>query len=251
MNLLVDIGNSTTKVARHVNGKLSEIFRMDTDETSTSTVTRLVADVGAGGPIDKVIVSSVVPEMKDSWRSGIRMSFGLTPFFVTYTANLGMRVSYEAPHTIGADRLVNAVAAAHLYGAPAVVIDVGTAVTIDAVSRSRGFIGGIIAPGPGMMREYLADRTAQLLQVDLAPTARGIGKSTEEALRIGAWHGYRGMLKELIQCTLSGLRTSEATICATGGGAVPLCRNLGLPVTIEPNLTLLGLSRIAELNDPS
>jgi type III pantothenate kinase len=251
MDLLVDIGNSTTKVARYEGGTLYDVHRMETHHTSTGTVERLIAGVGPAGPIDNVVVSTVVPEVKDSWKTAARVCFGTTPFFVTHHAKLGIRISYDAPGTIGADRLVNASAAVDRFGAPVVVVDIGTAVTVDAVAKTRGFIGGVIAPGPGFMREYLAERTSQLLRVDVAPVAPGIGQSTEEAMRIGAWHGYQGLLKELVRCALSALRSSSVSICATGGGAAALCQDLGMTVAIEPNLTLLGLGRIAELNDLS
>ncbi|MCL4163333.1 UNVERIFIED_CONTAM: hypothetical protein GTU68_029444, partial [Idotea baltica] len=148
---------------------------------------------------------------------------------------------------IGADRLANSAAAAALHGTPAIVIDFGTAVTFDVIDQSGAYLGGAIAPGTASLRDYLHRRTALLPAIQLEEPTSAIGKSTEEAMQIGAVVGYRGLIREIlreIQKELGG----RPHIIATGGDAQLISKGLDEIETISPNLTMQGIRLIGERN---
>jgi len=173
-------------------------------------------------------------------------------FQLTPDKQLGVPLSYPKPCEIGQDRLANAAGAQAYCGTPAIVIDLGTAVTFDIVTRSRGYEGGIIAPGLDVMRRYLHEQTALLPLLDDAlevPTV--IGKSTLEAMRIGTVIGMTGMIQALLTAVLAELgRRGESLprVLATGGTATLLEKTLSPTVTVVPDLTLRGLAAAWRLN---
>jgi type III pantothenate kinase len=156
----------------------------------------------------------------------------------------GVGIDYPQPRTIGADRLANAIAAHQKFGAPAVVVDFGTAVTFDVVNRAGNYVGGIIAPGLAAMTEYLHEKTALLPRIKIREITRTIGKSTEQAMLVGAVHGYRGLIRELIMELKKELQTRRLPVVATGGYAALIGAKLPEITAIDPLLTLEGL-RIA------
>jgi type III pantothenate kinase len=129
-----------------------------------------------------------------------------------------------------------------------VVADFGTALTFDVVSRTRGYIGGIIAPGLPLMFSYLAEKTALLPEVDLGPVRHGVGKSTVEAMRLGARWGYRGMVREILHELRKSIGPGRMKCCATGGDAEWVMRGIEPNVPVDRDITLYGLGRIYELN---
>lgn len=162
-------------------------------------------------------------------------------------ADLGLPIAYPRPQEIGHDRLANAAGAVALVGTPAIVIDLGTAVTFDILTRAGGYEGGIIAPGPALMTRYLHERTAQLPWVEdvLTPVTTAIGRSTVEALRIGAVLGFTGLLQTLLDAVLAELagRGETAPALLTAGGAHALAAGrLRQPTRDVPDLTLRGLA---------
>ncbi len=162
--------------------------------------------------------------------------------------DLGIKVTYPRPETIGADRLANACGAAARYGTPAIVADFGTALTFDVISRSEGYIGGVIAPGLPLMFTYLAEHTALLPKIDLAPVRRSVGKTTEEAMRLGAKWGYRGMVREIVAELKKSIGPGRVHLCGTGGFAGRVLQGMKPVMTVDKDLTLYGLGRIFELN---
>ena len=176
----------------------------------------------------------------------------LPVFQLTHQKKLGVPIGYPRPAEIGQDRLANAAGAHALFGTPAVVIDMGTAVTFDIVTRARGYEGGIIAPGVEVMRRYLHEQTALLPQLDDSlQIDRAIGQSTVEAMRIGTVIGFGGMIQALLDRVLAELSTrGEPTphILATGGTAELLKKTLRTPFTVVPDITLRGLAAAWELN---
>jgi len=152
-----------------------------------------------------------------------------------------MGVDYPRPETIGADRLANALAAWSRFGAPVLVVDFGTAVTFDVVDARGNYVGGIIAPGLSAMTDYLHEKTALLPRVRIRPVRRFLGRSTEEAMQIGAVHGYRGLVRELIAGLRRELRAPELPVVATGGYAGLMARGLPEIRKVDPLLTLDGL----------
>jgi len=158
----------------------------------------------------------------------------------------GVGLDYPKPAGIGPDRLANAVAARHRFGAPVVVVDFGTAVTFDVVDRRGNYVGGIIAPGLAAMTDYLHDKTALLPRIRIREITRSIGKSTEEAMLVGAVHGYRGLVRELIHELKRELNLRRLPVAVTGGYSPLLASKLPEIAAVDPLLTLEGLRLVWE-----
>ena len=152
-----------------------------------------------------------------------------------------MGVDYPKPDSIGPDRLANAVAARARFGAPVVVVDFGTAVTFDVVDAEGSYVGGIIAPGLAAMTNYLHEKTALLPKIKIREIKTAIGKSTEEAMLVGAVHGYRGLVRELIAELKRELRAKHLPVVATGGYARLIAAKLPEISAVATDLTLEGL----------
>ncbi len=153
----------------------------------------------------------------------------------------GVGIDYPQPATIGPDRLANAVAARHAYGAPVVVVDFGTAVTFDVVDKKGNYVGGIIAPGLAAMTDYLHEKTALLPRIKIREVKAVVGRNTEEAMLVGAVHGYRGLVRQLIQELHQALACRDLSVVATGGYADLIARRVPEITAVDPLLTLEGL----------
>jgi type III pantothenate kinase len=186
-------------------------------------------------------LSSVVPKATPHVVRMAQQRWRLVPFELTARTMRMLAVDYARPATIGADRLANAIAAKHQYGAPVVVVDFGTAVTFDVVDRRGRYIGGIIAPGLSAMTSYLHEKTALLPRIQVREVDSVIGRSTTEAMQIGAVHGYRGLIRELILKIRQELHARRLPVVATGGCASLLAAKLPEITAVEPLLTLEGL----------
>lgn len=200
-----------------------------------------------------VAFCSVVPAASAPLRRVLAVAVpALRVFHLTHERQLGVPISYPLPAEIGQDRLANTAAAHALVGSPSVVIDLGTAVTLEIVTTRGGFEGGIIAPGLAVMRHYLHERTAQLPELDDSLTVtRAIGRSTAEAMRIGTVVGFQGMIQALLDAVLADLAARgepAPAVLATGGCAELLLGRLRPPVRTVPDLTLRGLAAAWALN---
>jgi type III pantothenate kinase len=160
----------------------------------------------------------------------------------------GVGIDYPKPATIGPDRLANAVAVRHRFGAPSVVVDFGTAVTFDVVDGAGNYVGGIIAPGLAAMTDYLHEKTALLPRIKIREIKGAIGKSTEEAMLVGAVSGYRGLVRELLRELKRELKARRLPVVATGGYAQLLASKLPEITAVDPLLTLEGLRLIWQAN---
>jgi type III pantothenate kinase len=197
--------------------------------------------------VDGIAYLSVVPKADAAWRAFARRR--RIPFHQVTSADFtaadqGLTLDYPKPETIGADRLADAVAAVDRYGAPVLVCDFGTAFTAAVVTADRVWRGGVIAPGFPLMRDYLFERTAKLPRMALGGRCPKIGRSTEEAMRFGAWVGYRGMVREIVTTLERNFKTSFRLV-ATGGFARWVLKDIGMDFVIDPTLTLYGAGRIA------
>jgi len=236
--LLVDISNTFTKIATATRERLGPTHRLPTAGLSAAAVRRIVKSSGAR----QAVVASVVPAAHERIRPALPAGY----IEVGPSAAGGLVIDYPSPKNIGADRLANALACATLYGKPAVVVDFGTAVTFDVISPQGAYIGGVIAPGLGMMAEYLHSRTALLPLIELGQPPRAVGRSTREAMLSGAVHGYRGLVVEILrQIRKEAFPGRRPAIIATGGDARLIGGSLGLFDRIDPHLTLRGLLLIA------
>lgn len=245
MLLGLDVGNTNTVVGLFSGDTISRRWRLTThadrtaDEVGMWLLQLLRWQEVDPAELQGVAVSSVVPPMDPRLAAGVERYLGCTPFFVEPGIRTGMPLRVEAPQELGADRLCDAVAAFAAYGGPTVVIDFGTAVTWEVVSAGGEYLGGAIAPGPGVTAEVLSSRTAKLPHVALAPPPRVIGKGTVDSIQSGLFYGYLGLVEGVTRRIVAEL--GGATVVATGGFAETVARHCELIEHVEPDLTLQGL----------
>ena len=251
--LVVDVGNTSTAVGLWSDGRVSNVSHHDDGfEEAKLQVSRLKSRVSS--PPFALAYVSVVPQEDAKWRRFAK-SLGLQFHQVSHRdfdeglkTGDGRRgrvaLDYPKPETIGADRLADAAGAVSRYGAPVLVMDFGTALTAAVITKDRVWRGGVIAPGFPLMRDYLFERTAKLPRMTLGSgRAPKIGRSTEEAMRFGALVGYRGMVREIVAELKKNFRC-DFKLVATGGFAKWVLRDLDLPFTVDPTLTLYGAGLI-------
>ncbi len=246
---LVNAGNTTCSMAVSNGRRISRIGGMRTCDATPVTVVRFLKTAIDRTSFDGAVLCSVVPAINSAWLKALAPVSRTPPVQISCTLDLGIELHYPRPETIGADRLVNAAAAAALLGTPVVALDFGTALTCDVVSREGAFVGGIIAPGLRLLLDYLHERTALLPAIEWAPARRLVGRSTQESMRIGAWAGYRGLIREY----MTGLKRElgrGTRFCATGGDAIRLKPLLGPACPILPNLTFEGMRLVYTRNTP-
>ncbi|HTQ49663.1 MAG TPA: type III pantothenate kinase [Candidatus Acidoferrales bacterium] len=241
MILLFDIGNTHTHVGLAGRRRVLRQINIPTGEWHGGKAgARLARFVGAQG-IQGAVLCSVVPRATPVVRRTLRRLWKLSALELTCKTVQGLGIEYPRPGTIGPDRLANAIAAKEHFGAPAVVVDFGTAVTFDVVNRRGNYAGGIIAPGLAAMTDYLHEKTALLPKIRIHEITAAIGKNTEQAMLIGAVHGYRGLVSKLIAELKRELRAKNLPVVATGGYARLMAAKLPEISAVEPNLTLEGL----------
>jgi len=237
--LLVDNSNTRTKFALgDSTGLLAWRGVIPTADISHETLARLLDGVD----FNASLIGSVVP-VKCAILSSFLESFGPV-HRLEAGSPLGIGIDYPFPEQIGADRLANAVGVLHRHGAPAIVIDFGTAVTFDVITDAPAYAGGVIAPGLGSMSGYLTRRTALLPEFDLVEPASAIGKSTIHAMQAGAVFGYRGLVREIL-AKLTAELPGTPRIVATGGDAALIARGVPEIQAVDPDLTLDGLRLVA------
>jgi len=242
MILLFDIGNSNTHLGLAKSSRVVKQANIPTRSWAQNSAEKPVAAFTEGVKLGGAILCSVVPSVTPSVRQLVQ---GLWHFHcreLTAATVTGVGIDYPKPETIGPDRLANAVAVKHHFGAPAVVVDFGTAVTFDVVDRAGNYVGGIIAPGLSAMTDYLHEKTALLPKITIREIESTIGKNTRDAMLIGAVHGYRGLIRELIAELKNELRCRRLPVVATGGGAKLMAAKLPEITAVDPLLTLEGLS---------
>lgn len=240
MLLLIDIGNTHTHVGFVRNRKIIPTNFPTSDWVGGQMMMGLSRFL-AGQHISHVTICSVVPEATSCALRDIRRAWKVRPFEFNHKTVRGIGIEYPKPATIGADRLANAVAARARFGAPVVVVDFGTAVTFDVVNQRGDYVGGIIAPGLAAMTSYLHEKTALLPRIKIREVSAVIGKSTEQAMLVGAVHGYRGLIRELIQKLKVELNCRHLPVVATGGYARLIASKLPEITAVDPLLTLKGL----------
>jgi len=241
--LLIDISNSFTKLALASRKRIARPSRIATNKLTAAYLRGFIKR----RKIDMFVVCSVVPKKNREVKLAARKTQIL---WLGPHVKLGVGIKYPSPQTIGADRLANAAAVAALYGAPAIVVDFGTAVTFDIVSAEKKYIGGVIAPGLEAMTNFLYQRTALLPKLALREPRSAIGRSTIEAMMAGAVFGYRGLVKELIARIKAEAfpGSSRVRIVATGGYADLIAAKLPEIEAVHPHLTLEGLRIAATIN---
>lgn len=248
MLLLFDIGNThshlglanATRVVKQVNLRTADWF----SGKAPVQVRRFVGRARLEG----AALCSVVPRATARVTRAVRRQWALDCLELGPATLRGLGIDYPRPRTIGPDRLANALAARHHFGAPVVVVDFGTAVTFDVVDAKGSYVGGIIAPGLAAMTDYLHERTALLPRIKIREIGRAIGKSTVEAMLVGAVHGYRGLIRELVLELKRELKARRLPVVATGGCGELIASRLPEITAVEPLLTLEGLRLVWEAN---
>lgn len=238
--LLVDVSNSFTKAAVASDGHIGRVHRFPTPALKSAHIRR----AAGSRPLDGIVLASVVPAKTRA----VLQAFP-EALVVGHRCDLGIGIDFPAPASIGADRLANAAGCVAFHGAPAIVVDFGTAVTFDVVSADSKYIGGVIAPGLGAMTGYLHERTALLPGITLREPRSAVGRSTRDAMLSGAVHGYRGLVKEIAaRISAEAFPRKKPILVATGGDAALIAGKVPVFDIIDPLLTLRGLLAIAGKN---
>lgn len=241
MILLFDIGNTHTHLGLADDTRVIKQTDISTLAWFGGGAAALVKKFVGTKKIHGAVLCSVVPRATPLVCKAVRSAWKLETLEVNAKTIRGVGVDYPKPASIGADRLANSVAARLRFGAPVVVVDFGTAVTFDVVNAKGDYVGGIIAPGLAAMTNYLHEKTALLPKIKIREIKTAIGKSTEEAMLVGAVHGYRGLVRELISELKRELRVKKLPVVATGGYAKLIAAKLPEISAVEPDLTLEGL----------
>jgi len=253
MLLAVDIGNTTIAFGVFEGEKLRATWRVATDlnKTVDEYAVLLLSLLPREGlllsDIDHAIIASVVPPVEPILEELSRCYLGISPLLVGPGVKTGVRICTDNPREVGADRVVNAAAAHRLYGGPLVIIDFGTATTVDVVSSEGDYLGGAIAPGVDIAAEALFERASKLPRVELIPPEHAIGKNTVASMQSGIIFGYVGLIEGLVARILRELG-GKARVVATGGLSTVIAKETKVVDIVNPHLTLIGLRLIHEMN---
>jgi type III pantothenate kinase len=253
MLLCIDIGNTNITLGLYEGAALGPRWRLSTEHERMPDefglqVTGLLQLAGKSpADIQGVAMASVVPPLTSRWIETCRVYLKCEPLVVDAGVRTGVKIRYEDPRAVGADRIVDAAAAFRLYGGPACIVDFGTATTFDALSSEGEYLGGAIAPGIGIAAQALFQRTAKLPRVDLVRPPTAIGRNTVHAIQSGLLFGYVGLVEGMVARFREELGP-EMKVIGTGGQADLIAHETRVIEILAPWLTLDGLRMIYEMN---
>ncbi|MBI2852237.1 MAG: type III pantothenate kinase [Chloroflexi bacterium] len=253
MLLVFDIGNTNVTLGVFDGERLRGTWRMTSDvyqmpdEYAALLITMLEHGNINTADIDEIAVCSVVPPLLTTFVELCERYFEVSPLVIGPGTKTGVRIRMDNPREVGADRIVDAAAAHHLYGGPVIIADLGTASTFDTVSREGDYLGGAIAPGLAIAAEALFARTAALPRIQLAAPKKAIGTNTITAMQSGLIFGYVGLIEGIVSRIQRELG-EKALVVATGGFAQLLANETPIIEKVNPDLTLIGLKLIHEMN---
>lgn len=259
--LVIDVGNTNVSLGIYdyhhctesgepelaAHWRLSTHREQTSDEVVISLITLFQSEGRDPDDVTDVIISSVVPPIVPIWERVSSKLFGRLPQIVGPGIRTGMPVRYENPHEVGADRIVNAVAAFEIYGGPIIAVDFGTATTFDCISEQGEYLGGVICPGIHISMEALFERASKLHRVEIARPKSVIGRTTTGALQSGLLYGYAGMVDSMI-CRIREELGANANVVATGGLARRIASESDQITEVAPFLTLDGLRILFQKN---
>ncbi|MBI5042562.1 MAG: type III pantothenate kinase [Nitrospirae bacterium] len=254
MLLAVDIGNTNIVLGVYNGKKLSHHWRIDTDRHKTADEYRMLIksllDLDELGlkKIKSVIISCVVPPLLTVFEEISKNYLNVRPIIVNHKTKTGIKICYKNPSEVGADRIVNAVAAYHEFGGPVIIIDFGTATTFCVVSSKGEYLGGVIVPGITISAEALFEKAAKLPAVELIKPKSVIGKDTISSMQSGIIYGYAGMVDAIVERIKKETGYKNPMIVATGGLSGLIAPETKSIKKIMPLLTLDGLRLIYERN---
>ena len=255
MLLVIDIGNTNTVLGVYDGERLVAHWRLTTERSRTvdeyGIQFRNLFTFAALDPaeIHAVAISSVVPPLNYTLEKMSQAYFKQAPLFVGHASDTGMPIRYSPATDVGADRIVNSVAAIARYGAPCIVVDFGTATTFDAITADGEYVGGVITPGIVISAEALFQRAARLYRVEIRRPERVIGQTTSGSMQSGLYYGYIGLVDGILRRMVAELGGTPRVI-ATGGLAKLIGRGSEFIEEIDEDLTLEGLRLIYERNKP-
>jgi type III pantothenate kinase len=253
MLLAIDIGNTNITLGMFQGEQLRATWRLAPDVNRLADeygvlMISLLSQEGLGkSDIDAAVMSSVVPDLEPVFEQACARYFNVRPLVVGTGVRTGLRILYDSPRDVGADRVADAVAAIHLYGPPLIVVDLGTGTVFDAISKEGDYVGGAIAPGMAIAAEALFRRAAKLYRVELARPKTAIGRNTVAAVQSGLIFGYVGLVEGIVTRFKEELG-GQAKVVATGGWAELIAAETSVIDVVDPNLTLTGLRILYELN---
>ena len=251
MLLVIDVGNSNTSLGVFRGAELIAHWRL------TTNLARTVDEYGVHArnlfelahldfkAIDAIAIASVVPPLNYTLKRMAEVYFQITPLFVDYATNTGLHILYEPASDVGADRIVDAVAAIQKYGSPCIVVDFGTATTFNAINANGEYVGGAITPGILISSEALFARTAKLPRVDIKRPNKVIGSSTVAAMQSGLYYGYAGLVDGVLEKMIEEIG-SKPRVIATGGLAQLIATGSKFIELVDDTLTLEGLRLVYE-----
>ena len=251
MLLVIDVGNTNTSLGVFAGDELVAHWRLTTARSRTVDEYGVLArnlfelaDIDFQ-EIDAIAIASVVPPLNYTLKTMAESYFHLTPLFVDHSVNTGLPILYEPASDVGADRIVDAVAAIEKYGAPCIVVDFGTATTFDVINARGEYVGGVITPGIMISSDALFERAAKLPRVDIKRPNRVVGSSTTGAMQSGLYHGYTALVDGVLRKIIDEIG-GKPQIVATGGLAPLIATGSEFIDHVDDTLTLEGLRIIFE-----
>lgn len=254
MILLIDIGNTNIVLGIYEENEKLNSWRIETRQTKTADEygsqieSLLIHQNIAVEDIKDVIIGSVVPTLQHTFKVMCEKYLMKEPIVIGENTKTGMPIRYDNPREVGADRIANSVALIEHYKLPAILIDMGTAITFDVVSKDGAYLGGAIAPGLGIASEALFERTSKLPRVESENPKNVIGKTTVEAIKSGLVFGYVGLVDNIIEEIVKelGERPEDVSIISTGGYSALIAQRSRYISKTDKNITLEGMRLIYE-----
>ncbi|WP_322631341.1 type III pantothenate kinase [Aedoeadaptatus coxii] len=257
MLLAIDVGNTNIVFGAFKGRELIHDWRIASDQKKTSDefgmlVTEMLNNVQLK-PVDieAVIMSSVVPNIMHTMQNMIVKYFHQYPMIVGAGVKTGINIRYDNPREVGADRIVNAIAAVERYGGPCIIIDLGTAITFCVVDDKKNYLGGLILPGISISADALVSRTSKLPKIEIIKPEKVIGKTTVSSMQKGLYYGFSSMIDGIVKhiCDEIQMDPSDVHVIATGGFSNLLVSDSAYDIIIDRDLTMDGLRILYDMNN--